>query len=143
MQHQNKKADVVSEGKISETSREAISEKIEDLKPLLAPLTTTLHYSKQPELEAKYGPQARARCQEEVEQYLDNLAAAVLLDKPEVFSSFIDWSNKVHLSRNVPTAILRDNLECMAEALRQYLPEDMQKVVIAHYLSAGLDVVKS
>lgn len=120
----------------------AISDKIIGLKPLLAALTTTLHYSKQPELEAKYGSLARARCQEEVEQYLDNLAAAIMCELPDVFANFIDWSNKVHLARNVPTSILRDNLECMGEALRLHLPADMQGLVIGRYLAAGLNILK-
>lgn len=120
----------------------SISDRILALKPTLAVLTTNLQYERQPELAGQYGSHSKLKCQDEVAQYLESLAAAILVEEPSVFSNFIIWSNELHLSRNVPTSILIENLKCMGDVLRQNLPEDMQAVVLNKYLAAGLAVLK-
>lgn len=119
-----------------------ISENIYNSARSLAVSTTELHYHKNPELELEYGPHNRAKCEEEVEHYLKTLATAILCQSPGVFSGYIEWSDKIHLARNVPTSILKSNLECLGEVLKQNLPPEMQPVVLDKYLAQGLKVLK-
>ena len=127
----------------AEPLNKRISDKIFYSARSLAASITDLHYHKNPELEVEYGPHNRAKCEDEVEQYLKTLATAILCQSPKVFTDFIEWSDKIHLARNVPTSILRTNLECLGDILKQKLPLEMQPVVLDQYLAEGLKVLKA
>jgi hypothetical protein len=126
---------------MSKADNARLSDRIIRLIPTLAILTTDLHCHKQPELELEYGTHSKTKCQEEVAQYLRNLAAALEVNQPAIFADFIAWSNKVHLAHGVPTSILVVNLECLAQVLAQELPEKIQTEILDQYLSAGLAVL--
>jgi MerR family transcriptional regulator, light-induced transcriptional regulator len=60
------------------------------------------------------------RTLEDLGQLLDHLAAAVLLDEPELFTAQVGWLGEVHRGRDLPPALLPEELDALDRALEDH-----------------------
>lgn len=69
-----------------------------------------------------FGSGAFRGWQDHLTQRVQDLAAAVELDSPEVFARDIGWSMSAFSARGVPVGTLRASLACLRDAVRLDLP---------------------
>ncbi len=88
------------------------------------------------DLRERYTPIEHAALQDATVQILANLAQALDLDCPALFSDYISWL-KVYLeSRDIPVRDLRINLHCVQQILTLHFGRD-EGNILAEYLDAA------
>lgn len=80
----------------------------------------------QPEAEQEYGA-SLLDLVADTEVRLGYLAEALATDRPALLHTQLSWLKVLCASRGVPLRLIRTNLECMAEALRELLPPENRK----------------
>ncbi|MHB0937930.1 MAG: cobalamin B12-binding domain-containing protein [Armatimonadota bacterium] len=58
---------------------------------------------------------------EDVGCHLRHLAEAVAAGRPVLFTAYLDWAHSYRAHRNIPSEYLRDEIECLREALQEHL----------------------
>jgi methanogenic corrinoid protein MtbC1 len=87
-----------------------------------------------PGLEQRYAPDAAHIWQAHLTQWVKDLAAALEMGLPALFSSRLLWSVEAYQSRGVPLDDLKNGLSCLTEVLTKELPSPLGRPVKA-YLS--------
>ena len=116
---------------------ELASEAINTQKEALAERSMMLHFQKVPELEQRYAERERAFYLRDAGYNLENLAAAVLLQTPQLFTDYMRWVKKLFIARKIPIAGMPTHIECLNEALKEVLPVPTWKN-IQPYIEAGI-----
>lgn len=122
---------------IGEQAAEVILERLGSM----ATAVTNALYAEMPELLERYGPTGRQRCLEDMHHNFEHLAAAVGLDSPGVFATYVRWVDSLLLARNVPTRELVRCLELMDEQLRGALAAEEAEVA-GRCIGAGLEALE-
>ncbi len=78
---------------------------------------------KHPDTAGRFGAGAFADWQAHLGQRIEELAAALLAEEPEMFAAEVAWSAEAFRAREVPQSDLRASLECLREVLVDELPE--------------------
>ncbi len=81
----------------------------------LARQITDLHFERNPELDAKYGPIGRVKCHEDAQYHLSYLAEAIGSAQPELFADYVLWAKFMLQGRGVPASDLFENLKIIRE----------------------------
>ena len=102
---------------------EQAAARIHGVKSRLAAEITKRHFQRRPELEQRYGPRGRAKCEEDAHFHLSYLAEAIAVERPELFGQYIAWAGKMLRSRGVPEDDLRGDLAEMLEVSAEVAPE--------------------
>ena len=105
--------------------------------PALAERIMVLHFERVPELEKSYGERQRAFYIEDTRSTLGALSAAMLLETHQMFADYVSWLVSLLKARNIPTKGLPTHFECMREALREVMPEDIWAKT-EEYLDVGV-----
>ncbi|MEX2563484.1 MAG: hypothetical protein WD358_09510, partial [Nitriliruptoraceae bacterium] len=78
-------------GADTSASRQALADDLRVHAQSLADQTAALHLQGYPDLVARYGPQAIARCREDGKFHIDHLAAALATGRPQLFDDYVTW----------------------------------------------------
>lgn len=106
--------------------------------PGIVAVAVELHYKKEPQLLARYGPAGKEKCLQDSAYHISYLAEAILSESPMLFRDYVTWAQQMLQARNIPTRDLAVNLNCLKEALAQRLPIE-SFVVAAKYLNGALN----
>lgn len=118
-------------------SHNITADKINELQLAIAQLVTKLHFEEKPELETRFGKVGKDKSIQDTVFHLSYLSEAIRSESEEVFNSYIEWTNIVLETRNVPSNVLIDNLKYLERACEQLLPtETLADVSI--YLRKGI-----
>ncbi len=85
-----------------------------------------LLFERHPEIEQRFGQGAFRSWSLHLTQRSRELAAALLVEEPDLFVAEVSWSEISFSSRQVPTEDLRASLQCLAEALQAELPDHLR-----------------
>ncbi len=118
-----------------------VSQAVEAHADELAEATTALQYARQPELLDLHGDAGRAKCLQDSRYHFANLASALAFGSPAVFRRYITWAQELLVARGIRQDELAVHLECMCQALRRFLPQDLS-VVACDYVQAGQEVLQ-
>lgn len=113
-----------------------IAYELEIRKKELAGRITELHFSKNPDLEKKYGERGRQRCFEDAIYHIDYLVEAVRMDSTELFNHYLEWAWYMLEARNIPREDLVSNLGYIKQAISEIL-QDSQLEAVFQILDAG------
>ncbi|MEJ2504114.1 MAG: cobalamin-dependent protein [Gemmatimonadota bacterium] len=87
----------------------------------LAEASVDREFRDRPELEARWGPEGRSRCLEDVERHIDYLAEAVGQGSQSLFDDYVAWARLVLDRLGIPASDLRTSLEILRGVLDERL----------------------
>lgn len=93
-------------------------------------------FTRHPELDQRYGKIGREKSLQDAGYHVSFLAQALALNNPAVFIDYVAWTKVVLTQRRVSAADLAFHLECLAEVLREKLPEEFAAVAAAFVTAA-------
>lgn len=85
--------------------------------PDLAAEAAGRHLAAHPELTARFGDRAEPRCREDGGFHLDHLAAAVAVDRPDLFFDYVDWGAELLAGLGLTPEELADHLRVLQAVL--------------------------
>lgn len=94
-----------------------------------------------PDTTGRFGAKAFASWQAHLKQRLDELAAALLVDEAQIFTSEVVWSAAAFRARKVPDSDLRASLECLRDVLAHELPPAAGEPA-SRFLDLGLSALE-
>jgi MerR family transcriptional regulator, light-induced transcriptional regulator len=97
---------------------------IDQRKDELAKLITEKHYALHPELDAKYGPIGREKCEQDARYHLSYLAEAVGAGQPGLFGDYAQWARFMLEGRGIPVSDLIENLKVVQSVVTDSLSTD-------------------
>jgi MerR family transcriptional regulator, light-induced transcriptional regulator len=115
-----------------------MKQEIDRKKDELAKKITALHFERHPELDQKYGPIGRVKCNEDAKYHLSYLAEAVGNAQPELFADYILWAKFMLQGRGVPASDLFENLKVIREITTQHLSVKTSEVAV-RCIDAGIE----
>lgn len=80
------------------------------------------HAELDPDVFQRYGPGGREAWRRDAQARLANLAAALEVGRPELFTDFVRWQGEGYRARGADLGDLRRHLECLGQVLRTELP---------------------
>ncbi|WP_437932409.1 cobalamin-dependent protein [Sorangium sp. So ce291] len=109
--------------------------------PRVAPLSVALGYMRRPEDALAHGWR-RSRCLEDARRHVTQLAAAVELEAPALFSDYAEWAQTLLTSFGLDPAELVGHLGALGDAIAIALPEHLAEAPRRH-LAAALERLTS
>jgi hypothetical protein len=94
----------------------------------LAGRATELVYERLPELEQRYGPAGRARCEDDTALHLRFLASAVAVEEARILSDYLAWLAPLLERFGVPPEDLDANFAAIGAAVRELVPTAADRV---------------
>ena len=91
-----------------------------------------------PECGEPFGDAAFRDWRDNLTQRVTELAVALEMQEPSLFSAQLEWSRDAFAARRIPVEHLRHSLECLRTALRQDLPEGAADVPVT-FIEQALD----
>jgi methanogenic corrinoid protein MtbC1 len=101
-----------------------LGEHIEQACPELAAELTERHFSRRPELAARFGMKGRAKCMDDARFHIRYLAATVALGAPALFAEYLAWARPMLASRRIPVEDLRSDIAELHAVLAERFPAD-------------------
>lgn len=89
----------------------------------LAVRAAELVYERLPELDRRYGPQARSRCEEDTALHLRFIASAVAADEARIVADYLAWLEPLLRRFDVPAGDLTANLDAIEQAVGELVPD--------------------
>ncbi len=114
------------------------SEMITSKLHVIAERILELHSERDSELVKRYNIIPRAIYFSDIKHDLSIIAAAILLETPDIFRDHIAWCAEYMKARNLPTSGLKMHLGAMKDALLDMLPPEFGENVV-EYTDAGLE----
>ena len=93
-------------------------------------------YRARPDLPARYGPDGRGHCVQDVRYHVAALAASVELADPRRFARYVVWARGVMDAHGIPPADLLASLQALGRAAEGLLPPGAADLTCRH-LDAG------
>ncbi len=93
-------------------------------------------FARHPELEQRYGPSGRDKSLQDAGYHLSFLAQALALNNQGLFVDYVAWVKVVLSQRKVLATDLAFHLGCLAEVLRERLPDDAAALAVAFVTAA-------
>ncbi|MSR33301.1 MAG: hypothetical protein EXS12_00615 [Phycisphaerales bacterium] len=124
------------------SSRLEAAHLIESSNRAIATWTVDQHYCKDNTIEERYGANGRRMWNQEVVSRIAHLAEAVALDREKIFISNALWSKTAFIARELNSADLTENLNCMVSVLIEQLPKaisDLTTPIIVHAVETLLN----
>ena len=98
-------------------------------KAALAQAITVALFTEMPELDQRYGPKGRVKCDEDMHYTIEHLMPAVDLADPSLFTRYVAWMDSLLRARNVTTLELTRCLEHMDALVRDRFAADEAEAV--------------
>ena len=108
--------------------------------PALAEAVVDEQYRRRPGLEARYGPNGRAKCVQDTRYHLRFLAGSVEWGQPRVFADYCQWAVRVMKAHRVAVEDALENLRLIGPVLSEHLPPDVAALACEHLDAAILRV---
>lgn len=124
------------------SSRLEVADLIESSSRAIATWTVDQQYGKDTTMEERYGATGRRMWNQEVLARIAHLAEAVALDREQIFIGNALWSKAAFTAREMNTADLAENLQCMMSVLIDQLPKvisDLTTPIITHAVETLLN----
>lgn len=125
----------MGETQVTRTSRQT-SEAIRGVQAQIVESLVDREFSRHPELERRYGAVARDKSRQDAAYHLAYLAEALDHDSRTLFVDYVAWAKVVLVQRGVLASDLAFHLQCMAEAIAEHLPPDLQAPAAAFIAEA-------
>ena len=109
-------------------------------KEALARDITIALFTEMPELDTRYGPKGRVKCEEDMRYTVEHLMPAVDLGDPTLFTRYIEWMDSLLRARNVTTHELIRCLEHMDALVHERFASD-EAAAVSRPIRAGLAVL--
>lgn len=87
-----------------------LGDRIEQASAELAGALTERHFTRRPELAARFGAKGRAKCAEDARFHIRYLAQTVALGAPALFAEYLAWARPMLASRRIPVEDLRADI---------------------------------
>jgi methanogenic corrinoid protein MtbC1 len=107
-----------------DTDKIAAADAIVAGKKAIAEQVVSRQYAENPSLLARFGPQGRERCLEDVIFHLAFLTPALRFDEPEIFFDYAAWLKSMLGARGVTVDHIKRNFELLSAVLRSELHDD-------------------
>jgi len=114
------------------------SEAIASRRLLIAQAIVDKEFSIHPEIEIRYGNAARDKSIQDAQFHLAYLAEAITADNMALFGDYIAWAKVVLAKRGISSEDLVIHLECMKEALWEFMPAALAQVA-SEFIDIGLE----
>ena len=101
----------------------ALANKVVDAERRLAVRVAELVYDQLPELADRYGAAGRARCEEDTALHLRCVASALATGEPQIVADYLAWLAPLLERFRVPQEDLDRNLDAIAAAVRELVPD--------------------
>ena len=124
------------------SSRLEVADLIESSSRAIATWTVDQQYGKDTTMEERYGATGRRMWNQDVLARIAHLAEAVALDREQIFIGNALWSKAAFTAREMDTADLAQNLQCMMSVLIEQLPKvisDLTTPIITHAVETLLN----
>ena len=132
----------ISEFTQVKSSRFEVADLIQSSNRAIATWTVDQQYCKDATMEERYGANGRRMWNQEVLTRIAHLAEAVALDREQIFIGNALWSKAAFIAREMNTADLAQNLQCMMSVLIEQLPKVISELttpIIAHAIQSLLN----
>lgn len=106
-------------------------------KDALAHAITVALFTEMPELDQRYGPIGRQKCDQDMRYTVEHLMPAVDLGDPSLFTRYVAWLDSLLRARNVTTRELVRCLEHMDAVVRDRFPAD-EAAAVSQCIRPGL-----
>lgn len=108
----------------------------------IAQAASRLLIGRHPEIAQRYHPTPHEKWREAIAARVRDLADAMSVAAPKLFSSQVAWSKAAFVSRGVPVEDLRVSLLVMREVLHTHVPEDDREMV-QDYIDQALEALEA
>ena len=99
-------------------------------------------FTEMPELDSRYGPKGRVKCDEDMRYTIEHLMPAVDLGEPALFTRYIEWMDSLLRARNVTTHELIRCLDHMDTLVHERFAAD-EAAVVSRCLRPGIALLVS
>ena len=117
----------------------AASQLIAQKEALARDITSAL-FSEMPELDGRYGPKGRVKCDEDMRYTIEHLMPSVDMGDPTLFTRYIEWMDRLLRARNVTTHELVRCLEHMDALVCERFAAD-EAAVVTRPIRAALAIL--
>lgn len=101
-----------------------LGDRIEQASAELAAALTERHFSRRPELAARFGAKGRAKCVDDARFHIRYLAQTIALSAPALFAEYLAWARPMLASRRIPVEDLRADIVELQALLSERFPAD-------------------
>ncbi len=119
-----------------------ICEIINNNKRVIAQKAVSIQYKAQPSFWEKYGKEGWDISIRDAEYHLNFLVEALFWSDKTIFIDYIKWLKELFASLSFPPSVLEKTFECLFEAVKVYVNEDMLEE-LRDYIVSALDEIEN